>query len=128
MLALRYSRSASARSTRIVRTKLQSRKNSQTTSIRFLTGRCGVGLSLSQQSPIAPLMSPDTRDYRLATMLRLDPERLAALRRARTGKTKCPNCDETNDADKRFCAKCGAALYPDLEAERWDEEQEEAKD
>ncbi len=73
-------------------------------------------------------MPPDQTDYRFATMLRIDPERLAALRRARTGKTKCPHCDETNDAGLRNCAKCGAALYPDLEAERWDEEDEGKKE
>ena len=72
-------------------------------------------------------MSPDRNDYRLATMLRLDPERLAALRRSMSGKTKCPNCDETNDADRKYCVKCGAALYPDLVAEERDirEENEE---
>ena len=71
-------------------------------------------------------MSPDQSDYRLATMLRLDPEKLAALRRARTGITKCPNCDEPNSADQKHCVKCGAALYPDLEAEDWDKREEEA--
>ncbi len=72
-------------------------------------------------------MSPDQNDYRLATMLRVDPERLAALRRSMSGKTRCPNCDEANDADRKFCAKCGAALYPDLEAKERDirEENEE---
>ncbi len=69
-------------------------------------------------------MAPDERDYRLASMLRMDPERLSALRRATSHKTRCPKCDEQNDADRRFCSKCGAALYPDLEAERWDEEDE----
>ncbi len=58
-------------------------------------------------------MSPDSEDYRLATMLRVDPERLASLRRATSGITRCPNCDEPNKADQKFCIKCGAALYPE---------------
>ena len=60
-------------------------------------------------------MSPDKEDYRLATMLRVDPDRLAAARRAITGVTRCPNCDQPNPADQRYCYKCGNALYPDLE-------------
>lgn len=60
-------------------------------------------------------MSPDKNDYRLATLMRLDPEKLAAVRRMMSGTTRCPNCDEPNRADQRRCVKCGAALYPDLE-------------
>ena len=62
-------------------------------------------------------MSPNRSDYMLAIMMRVDPERLAAVRRAISGVTRCPQCDEPNPAAQRRCAKCGAALYPDLEAE-----------
>jgi len=59
-------------------------------------------------------MAPDKEDYRLATMLRLDPERLAALRRVVSGMTRCPNCNEPNKADTKYCVKCGGALYPEF--------------
>ena len=72
-------------------------------------------------------MSPDHVDYRLATLLRIDPERLAALRRARSGMTMCPNCCEPTRADQRYCEKCGAALYPDLESEKRDEAGKETR-
>jgi len=57
---------------------------------------------------------PAYHDYALATMLRLDPERLAALRRAMTGMTRCPECDALNRADQPRCDKCGAKLYPEV--------------
>lgn len=53
-------------------------------------------------------------DYALATMLRLDPDRLAAVRRAVTGMTRCPKCDALNRADQQRCDKCGAKLYPEV--------------
>ena len=70
------------------------------------------------RTEIRRLMSPDRDDYRLAMLMRLDPEKLAAVRRAISKKTKCPQCDELNSADQRSCQKCGAALYPDLEEKR----------
>ena len=63
-------------------------------------------------------MSDDDRpayhDWALATMYRLDPERLAALRRSMTGMTRCPECDALNRADQPRCDKCGAKLYPEV--------------
>jgi uncharacterized paraquat-inducible protein A len=47
-------------------------------------------------------------------MHRLDPERLAAVRRAMTGMTRCPECDALNRADQPRCDKCGAKLYPEV--------------
>ncbi|MGQ9586951.1 MAG: hypothetical protein ACUVT7_01020 [Thermoplasmata archaeon] len=61
-------------------------------------------------------------DYSLAAMYRMDPDRLAALRRAVSGMTRCPDCDATNPADQKRCVKCGAYLYPDLEEEEKEEE------
>lgn len=63
-------------------------------------------------------MSPDKTDYMLAMMMRVDPERLAAVRRAISKRTRCPICDEVNRADQRYCDRCGAPLYPDLEEEQ----------
>jgi ribosomal protein L32 len=68
-------------------------------------------------------MSPENDDYKIATMMRIDPERLAALRRAMSGMTRCPKCDEPNRADQRYCLRCGSALYPDLENEKADEKE-----
>jgi len=53
-------------------------------------------------------------DRLIATMYRLDPEKLAAIRRATSGKTRCPACDAVNPADQRRCYNCGANLYYDL--------------
>ena len=69
-------------------------------------------------------MPPNREDYRLATLLRMDPEKLAAFRRVVSGVTRCPKCDEPNKADQKYCNRCGALLYPDLE----EEEEDEAKD
>jgi len=62
-------------------------------------------------------------DRVIATMYRLDPDKLAAVRRAVSGITRCPECDEKNPADQKRCYKCGAKLYPDMK----DDEDEEAK-
>lgn len=62
-------------------------------------------------------MSPNRNDYMMATWMRVDPERLAAVRRAISGVTRCPRCDEPNPAAERLCHKCGATLYPDLEGD-----------
>jgi uncharacterized paraquat-inducible protein A len=48
----------------------------------------------------------------LAMRNRFDPERLAAVRRAISGKTRCPECDALNRADQETCTRCGAHLYP----------------
>lgn len=61
-------------------------------------------------------------DYSLAAMYRLDPDKLAALRRAVSGTTRCPECGAMNPADQKRCEKCGAYLYPDLEEEEEKEE------
>ena len=53
-------------------------------------------------------------DNLIATMYRLDPERLAAVRRAISGVTRCPECDALNRADQPRCDKCGAKLYPEV--------------
>jgi len=53
-------------------------------------------------------------DRVIATLYRLDPERLAAVRRAATGMTRCPACDTLNPADQKKCYKCGANLYYDI--------------
>jgi len=48
----------------------------------------------------------------LATLYRIDPQKLAAIKRIATGSTRCPSCDAVNPADNRFCEKCGGKLYP----------------
>jgi uncharacterized paraquat-inducible protein A len=53
-------------------------------------------------------------DLTIGTLYRIDPERLAALRRAMTGMTRCPECDALNRADQPRCDKCGAKLYPEV--------------
>ncbi len=57
------------------------------------------------------------RDALLATMYRMDPDRLRQLRRIASGVTRCPECDAANPAGERLCRKCGARLYPVEEAE-----------
>jgi len=47
-----------------------------------------------------------------AVQQRYDPERLAAVKRIISGKTRCPECDEPNAADQEFCNHCSARLYP----------------
>jgi len=64
-------------------------------------------------------------------MYRLDPERLAAVRRAATGMTRCPACDTLNPADQKRCYKCGANLYydiPDEEKPKGEGQKEEEAD
>ena len=48
----------------------------------------------------------------IAVRNRYDPERLAAVKRVISGKTRCPECDEPNSADQEHCTHCGARLYP----------------
>jgi len=48
----------------------------------------------------------------LALRNRFDPERLAAIKRSISGKTRCPECDKLNRADQETCDSCGAHLYP----------------
>jgi uncharacterized paraquat-inducible protein A len=54
-------------------------------------------------------------DLTIGTLYRIDPERLAALRRCMTGVTRCPECCTVNRADQPRCVKCGAKLYPEVE-------------
>jgi uncharacterized paraquat-inducible protein A len=53
-------------------------------------------------------------DLTIGTLYRIDPDRLAALRRVMTGMTRCPECDALNRADQPRCEKCGAKLYPEV--------------
>ncbi len=66
--------------------------------------------------------NPAYHDNALAIMYRLDPEKLAAIRRSVSGLTRCPECDAVNRADQPRCEKCGAKLYPEVE----DNEEERA--
>ena len=59
--------------------------------------------------------NPDYHDFAIATMYRLDPERLAQIRRIVSGMTRCPECDSLNRADQKRCDKCGAKLYSEVE-------------
>jgi uncharacterized paraquat-inducible protein A len=58
--------------------------------------------------------NPAYHDLAIATMYRLDPEKLAAIRRAISGLTRCPRCDAVNRADQPRCDRCGAKLYPEV--------------
>lgn len=58
--------------------------------------------------------NPAYHDNALAIMYRLDPEKIAAVRRAISGMTRCPECDALNRADQPRCDKCGAKLYPEV--------------
>jgi len=65
------------------------------------------------------------KDALLATMYRIDVDRLRQLRRVMSGVTRCPECDALNDARVQRCEKCGARLYPVDEANDrlpWEEE------
>lgn len=68
---------------------------------------------------------PAYHDNTIAIMYRLDPEKIAAVRRAISGMTRCPQCDGLNRADQRYCIKCGAKLYPDVEDEERPSEDQE---
>lgn len=57
------------------------------------------------------------KDAFIATMFRLDPDRLRQLRRIASGVARCPECGASNQADRSTCAKCGARLYPVEEAD-----------
>ena len=58
--------------------------------------------------------NPAYHDMTIATLYRLDPDRIAAVRRAISGMTRCPECDAQNRADQPRCDKCGAKLYPEV--------------
>jgi methionyl-tRNA synthetase len=58
--------------------------------------------------------SDSYHDMTIATLYRLDPDKLAAVRRAVSGMTRCPECDALNRADQPRCEKCGAKLYPEV--------------
>jgi uncharacterized paraquat-inducible protein A len=47
-----------------------------------------------------------------ATLYRLDVDKVKAVQRAASGKTRCPECNSLNPADRRFCRACKAKLYP----------------
>ena len=68
------------------------------------------------------------QDIWLAGMYRLDPDKLAAIRRAATGMTRCPECDALNPADQKRCSQCGARLYYDLPDDEKKEERAEGKE
>jgi ribosomal protein L40E len=58
--------------------------------------------------------SSSYHDMTIATLYRLDPDKIAAVRRAISGTTRCPECDALNPADQQRCEKCGAKLYPEV--------------
>ncbi len=66
-------------------------------------------------------------DMTIATLYRVDPDKLKAIRRAMTGMTMCPECDALNRADQKYCDRCGAKLYPELVYEE-EKEKEKEKD
>jgi ribosomal protein L40E len=73
---------------------------------------------------MSPREHPNYHDYEIATMYRVDPEKLAQIRRIMSGMTRCPECDALNSADQKRCEKCGAKLYPEVEDEEPAKEEE----
>jgi len=67
-------------------------------------------------------------DRIVATLYRLDPDKLAAIRRAASGMTRCPECDALNPADQRKCFRCGAKLYYDLTEEEKPKDEKQCED
>lgn len=74
---------------------------------------------------MSPTEHPNYHDYAIATMYRVDPEKLAQIRRIVSGVTRCPECDAVNPANQKRCDKCGAKLYPEMEDEEPSKEEEE---
>jgi len=68
--------------------------------------------------------NPSPEDFAIATMYRLDPERLAQIRRIISGMTRCPECDALNRADQKYCDTCGAKLYSEVEDKKKEGEDE----
>jgi rRNA maturation endonuclease Nob1 len=62
----------------------------------------------------------------IAVRNRYDPERLAAVKRIMSGKTRCPECDEPNRADQTICNSCGARLYPGDRKEEYKRKRKES--
>jgi hypothetical protein len=74
---------------------------------------------------MTPHENPNYNDYAIATLYRLDPEKLAQIRRIVSGMTRCPECDALNRADQQRCDTCGAKLYPEVEDEKEKKPEEE---
>jgi len=70
---------------------------------------------------MTPRENPSYHDFALGTMYRIDPERLAQIRRIVSGMTRCPECDALNPAGQRRCEKCGMKLYPEVKDEKEEE-------
>ena len=51
-------------------------------------------------------------EHMISTMYRIPVDRVKAVQRAMSGKTRCPQCDAVNPANRRFCKACNAKLYP----------------
>lgn len=67
------------------------------------------------------------KDALIATMYRMDPDKLRQLRRIVSGVTRCPECDAANPAGEKRCVKCGAKLYVVEEADEkfpWERDDE----
>ncbi|UCE92352.1 MAG: hypothetical protein JSV90_04235 [Methanobacteriota archaeon] len=51
-------------------------------------------------------------EHMISAMYRIPVDKVKAVQRAASGKTRCPKCSSLNPANRRYCRACKAKLYP----------------